>query len=112
MFVIQPINRLYKENKYVGIRESGLPYPIYETSKGYPSAIHDFESKEAAESFLIKFVNHENIDISELSASQMVDIALVNNANKFQILKCKIENNKLVVEETYQLPQFSRKDWY
>ena len=112
MYAIQCINRLYKGTKYVGLRDTGLPYPVFDGNTDCPKDIHDFGTKEAAEAFLAKFLKRENIDLSQLSTSEVVDIALVNNANKFQIIKYHIDNDNVVVDEKYELPQFNRKDWY
>lgn len=113
MFAIQPTNRFYKEHRYVGVRsDTELPYLIYETSQGFPNDIHDFETLEAAKLYLKKIVEHIDIDVTKLSTSQMVDLALVNNANKFDIIQYTIEDNKLCITATYPQPQYSRKDWY
>lgn len=113
MFAIQPINRFYKNVRYVGIRkETNLPYLVYEGNPDCPRDIHDFGTLESAIEYLTKFINRENINVSELSTSQMVDIALVNNSNKFDIIEYHIEDDKIKVINTYPQSQFNRKDWY
>lgn len=114
MFAIRPTNRFYKTNRYVGVRsDTKLPYLVYEGNSDFPGSIHDFGTLEAAVSYLTKtIVNRDDIDIASLSPSQMVDLSLVNNANKFDIIEYSIQNNTLEIINTFPQPQFSRKDWY
>lgn len=113
MFAIRPTNRFYKINRYVGIRsDTNLPYLVYEGNSDFPGSIHDFGTLEAAKLYLKKIVEHIDIDVTELSTSQMVDLALVNNANKFDIIEYTIVDNKLCITATHPQPQYNRKDWY
>ena len=113
MFAIQPINKFYKEIKYLGVRkDTGLPYPVYGSDPDCYKKIKDFETKESAIEFLTKFISRDNIDVTNLSISQIVDISLVNNANQFQIIEYEIENNSIKVTNTYPQSQFTREGWY
>lgn len=113
MFAIQAINKFYKELKYFGVRkDTGLPYPVYGSDPDSYKKIHSFETKEAAIEYLTKFISRENIDVSNLSVSQVVDISLVNNANQFQIIEYQLEKTSIKVVSTYPQPQFTREGWY
>lgn len=113
MFIIQSINKFYNTRRFVGIRsESNLPYVVYAGNPDYPSAIHDFESVENAVDWLTKFIHRENIDVTVLSTSQVIDLSLVNNANQFQILECNIVDSELEIVNTFPQPQFDRDCWY
>ena len=109
MFGIQCNNKLYKENRYIGIRDTNLPYLIYEGNLDYLKNIHPFNTKDEALSYLTRIINREGIDICELTTSQIVDLTLVNNNTSYQIIEFEIDDNKLKVIERHKLPQFSRK---
>lgn len=112
MFAIQCINKFYKYSRYIGLHDSGLPFLVYEGNSNFPHSVHDFASKENAADYLAKFISRENIDVSKISISEMVDISLVNNSNKFTIIEYSIDNNKLVVVKEYPQDQYTRKEWY
>jgi len=112
MFAIECINKFYKYHRYVGLRDTNLPYLVYEGNSDCPKDIHDFQTKENAEKYLANFISRENIDVMKLGISEMVDIALVNNSNKFSILEYSIDNDKLVVVNEYPQDQFTRKEWW
>ena len=109
MFAIQPINKLYKTKRYVGINsETKIPYLVYEGNSDYPTAIHDFGTRESALDYLTKFIYRENIDINSLPTSQVIDVVLVNNANQFDIIEYDIVEGEFKVLNTYRQPQFNR----
>lgn len=109
MFAIQPVNKLYKTKRYVGINsETNIPYLVYEGNDDYPEAIHDFGTLKAALDYLTKFINRENFDINALSPSQVVDVVLVNNANQFNIVEYTIDEGELKISNTHKQPQFNR----
>ena len=112
MFAIQAINRFYKINRYFGVRDNGLPFLVYEGNSDYPKAIHRFKTQESAERYLTEFIQRKNIDMTKISLSERIDIILCNNSNKFQIVEFNVDNDKMVISNTYKLPQFDRKDWY
>lgn len=113
MFAIQPTNRLYPSNKYIGVRpDSNLPYPVYEGSANFPKEIYDFKTKEAALAYLAKILDREGIDLGTLITSQIVDLMLISNADKFYIIEYEIVDDKIKVLNSYLQPQFTRKGWY
>lgn len=113
MFAIQPSNRLYKDNRYIGVRkDSDLPYIIYEGNADFPQDIHDFGTKDAALEYLTKIMNRDGIDVFKLTTSQVVDLSLVDNADKYYIIEYEIIENKLKVINSYLQSQFTRKGWY
>lgn len=113
MFAIQPINRFYSTKRYVGVRpDSNLPYLVYESNSDYPNSIHGFTTYNDALSYLTKIVNREDLDVCNLTTSQTIDLVLVDNANKFDIIEFEIAEGQLKILNTYPQTQFSRKDWY
>ena len=112
MFAIQPINKFYTTRKFIGISKDNLPYPVYEGNDNCPSEIHDFTSLENAVDYLTKFLNRENINVLNLSISQTLDIALVNDANDFNIIEYEVDEGHIKVLNTYPQTQFARNNWY
>lgn len=110
MFAIESICKTQKSRKFFGLRETNLPYPVYDGSANYPKDIFGFTNYDEALAYLTKFINREGIDIMQLSTSQVVDLMLANNATKFQIVEYVIENDKINIIKEYPLPQFTRKD--
>ena len=113
MFAIQPSNRLYKDKRYVGIRkDTGLPYLIYEGNPDYPKDIYGFATKQEALVYLNKIIYREDINVSELTTSQIVDLTLVNDADKFYVVDYEIADNTMCVHTTELQDEFTRKGWY
>ena len=113
MFAIQPINKFYSTVKYVGIHsDTKLPYIVYATNPNCPKDVHGFKTLEEAVDYLTKFINRENIDISSLTTSQIVDISLVNNANQFDIVEYEVVEGKMKIISSHTQKQFNRDNWY
>lgn len=102
MFAIQCINRLYKYNRYVGLKSSGNPQIIYESSNNFPKAIKGFKEKEAAEKFLTKIITREGVDLNSLSIADIIDYTLITDSTEFRIIEYKIQDNKLEIIDSYQ----------
>jgi len=101
MFAIQCTNRLYKYNRYVGLKSSGKPQIIYEGSSNYPDGIKGFREKESAEKFLIKILTREDVDLNSTSVSDIIDYALISDSTEFRIIEYKIQDNELKVLKSY-----------
>lgn len=112
MYAIQPINKFYITNRYVGLYKNNLPYLVYEGNEDFPQAIHGFYRLDSAIKYLTNFINRTEIRNLKLTTAEVVDIALVNNANKFQIVKYHIDGNEMKIDEIFPQPQFTRKEWY
>ena len=113
MFAIQPINKFYTTVKYVGINnDTKVPFVVYADNPNCPKDVYDFGTFEAALDYLTKFIHRENIDVSELTTSQIVDVSLVNNANQFDIVEYEIEDGKMKILSAHTQTQFSRDNWY
>ena len=102
MFAIQCKNRLYNYNRYVGLKSSGNPQIVYESSSNFPKAIKGFREKEAAEKFLTKIITREGVDIYAISARDIVDYALISDSTEFRIVEYKIQNEKFEIIDSYQ----------
>lgn len=110
MFAIQPINRLYKDKRYIGLREDKIiPYLIYEGNSDYPNDIYGFANKEDALTYLTCFVDRTEINKMKLTTSQIVDIALVNNCVGFQIVEYEIQEGNMIILNILPQPQFNKK---
>ena len=102
MYAIQCINRLYKYNRYVGLKACGKPQIVYESSNGFPDVIKGFREKKSAEDFLIKIITRKDIDYKSMKPSDIVDYALITNSTEFKIIKYKIQDNKLEILDSYR----------
>lgn len=112
MFAIQPINKYYQNNRYVGLRkDTNLPYLVYEGNPDFPNDVYGFNTAHEALTYLEKFISHEGLDIENITTAQVIDLALVNNANKFQIIEYDINDGKFTILNTYPQPQFNREGW-
>lgn len=101
MFAIQCNNRLYKYNRYVGLKSNGNPQIVYDSSSNFPNAIKGFREKESAEKFLVKILNREDVDLYSLRPSDVVDYALISDSTEFKIIEYKIQANELKVLNSY-----------
>lgn len=101
MFAIQCTNRLYKYKRYVGLKSSGKPQIVYESSNNFPDAIKGFREKESAEKFLTKIITREDVDIYSLSPADVVDYALITDSTEFRIIEYKIQNGNLEILNSY-----------
>ncbi len=101
MFAIQCTNRLYKYNRYVGLKTSGKPQIVYESSSNFPDAIKGFREKESAEKFLTKIITREDVDIYSLSPADVVDYALITDSTEFKIIEYKIQNGNFEILNSY-----------
>ena len=102
MFAIQCNNRLYNYNRYVGLKSSGNPQIVYESSNNFPKAIKGFREKEAAEKFITKIITREGVDLNSVSVADIVDYALISDSTEFRIVEYKIRNDKFEIIDSYQ----------
>lgn len=102
MFAIQCTNRLYKYNRYVGLKSSGKPQIVYEGSNSYPEAIKGFEDKKSAEKFLTKIITREGVDLNSISPGDIIDYTLISDSTEFKIINYKIQDGKLEILDSYK----------
>lgn len=101
MYAIQCRNRLYRYNRYVGLKSCGKPQIVYESSNGFPNVIKGFKEKKSAEDFLIKILTREDVDYKSIKPSDIVDYALITDSTEFKIIKYKIQDDKLEILDSY-----------
>lgn len=101
MFAIQCINRLYKYNRYVGLKSSGKPQIVYEGSSKFPNAIRGFDTNKSAEDFLTKIIAREGVEFEPTNTADIIDLALITNSTEYKIIKCEILDNKLEILDSY-----------
>lgn len=101
MFAIQCTNGRYKYNRYVGLKSSGKPQIVYESSDNFPKAIKGFKEKESAEKFLTKIINREDVDYETISPGDIIDYTLISDSTTFKIIEYKIRDDKLVILNSY-----------
>jgi hypothetical protein len=102
VFAIQCINRSYNYNRYVGLKSSGKPQIVYESSNGFPNVIKGFKEKKSAEDFLVKILTREGVDYKTINPHDIVDYALISDSTEFKIIKYKIQDDKLEILDSYQ----------
>jgi len=81
-------------NRYLAFDDKQVPYLAYTGQTDYPYNVAKFTSEEEAIKSLKEALS---IEIpKDLAVSDRINIIMVRNNNKYQVVQCKIDDNILV----------------